>query len=106
MSLGTKCCFWLFYLLAQIFLHGALALILFWVCVFRWDKDRVTETGEARFPTPFLWRGGSGGSNEELEYSLNLHPVLMVTGLVYLGGQALLLRTSWGPGCCRPFIAR
>jgi len=63
--------------LAQLLLHGALGLVLFWVLYFR----------------------GGFGWQESPKLEFNYHPVLMITGFVYLGGNALLSYRSYG--CCR-----
>jgi len=63
--------------LAQLLLHGALGLVLFWVLYFR---------------EGFGWKG-----YPKLEF--NYHPVLMIVGFIYLGGNALLSYRSYG--CCR-----
>jgi len=86
-SLGTKCCFGFLFFAAQILLHGVITLILFWICAYRWDPE---------YATPFIWQGET---NQELEMTWNLHPVLMSTGLIYFLGQGMLVyRTG---SCCR-----
>ena len=94
-SFGTICCFGFLFSVAQIFLHAALTLILFWICYFRWDQNA--------YPTPFLWRGeGEKMENqspeerfrqtkEDLKMTWNLHPFLMVAGFIYFMGQAMLV---------------
>jgi len=86
MSAGSSCCFGLLSLLAQILLHGAIALTLFWVIQYRWDGEGL----------PFAWRGTKEG---DLEKEWNLHPVLMMTGFIYCMGQAMLMYRSCR--CCR-----
>jgi len=83
-SLGTRCCYGFLYMITQIFLHAPVALILFWIFEFR-------SKGE-----PFVWRGQT---NAELELTWNLHPFLMVTGLVYFMGQGMLVYRTCT--CCR-----
>lgn len=51
--------------LAQLLLHGAVGLVLFWVVYYR---------------DGFGWR-----DQPKLEF--NYHPVLMITGFVYLSGN-------------------
>jgi len=63
--------------LAQLLLHGALGLVLFWVVYYRQG---------------FGWR-----DQPKLEF--NYHPVLMIGGFVYLVGNAMLSYRSYG--CCR-----
>lgn len=55
--------------LAQLLLHGALGLVLFWVLYFR----------------------GGFGWQESPKLEFNYHPVLMITGFVYLGGNGTLI---------------
>lgn len=76
-SPGNWCIFGLLLGLAQLLLHGALGLVLFWV---------------------FQYRGGFGWrENPQLEF--NYHPVLMIGGFIYLLGNAMLSYRSYG--CCR-----
>lgn len=63
--------------LAQFLLHGALGLVSFWVLYYRGG---------------FQWQ-----SVPSLEF--NYHPVLMIAGFVFLGGNALLSYRTYG--CCR-----
>ena len=77
MSGCSRCCFGLLTLLAQILLHGVLALTLFWIIQYRWDGEGL----------PFAWWGTE---NVDLEKLWNLHPVLMVTGFIYCMGQGIL----------------
>jgi len=94
-SLGTKCCFGFLFLIAQIFLHGALVLILFWICWFRWNKNLRD--------VPFIWPTGDE-TNEELEMTFNLHPFLMIAGFIYLMGQGMLVyRTGT---CCKRLVTK
>ena len=74
-SLGTRCCYGFLYAVTQIFLHAPVALILYWIIQYK-------QHGKGK---PFAWRGGE--NNSELELTWNLHPFLMVTGLVYFMGQ-------------------
>lgn len=55
--------------LAQVFLFGALGLVLFWV---------------------FYYRQGIAWQNE-IDKEFNLHPILMVGGFVFLLGEAILV---------------
>jgi len=87
MSGGARCCFGLLTLVAQVLLHGVVALTLYWVIQYRWqDKQGF----------PFAWRGLEPGDREK---QWNLHPVLMITGLIYCAGQAMLVYRSCR--CCR-----
>lgn len=107
-SFGTICCFGFLFSVAQIFLHAALTLILFWICYFRWDQNA--------YPTPFLWRGeGEKMENqspeerfrqtkEDLKMTWNLHPFLMVAGFIYFMGQAMLVYRIGT--CCRRIITK
>ena len=78
MTGGSRCCLGLLAFLAQILLHGILALTLFWVIQYRHG----TEEG-----FPFSWRGDT---EDALEKLWNLHPVLMVFGFIYCIGQGNL----------------
>jgi len=93
MSGGARCCFGLLTLVAQILLHGVLALTLYWVIQYRWqDKQGL----------PFAWKTLEGSPAERevaREKQWNLHPVLMITGLIYCSGQAMLVYRSCR--CCR-----
>jgi len=84
---GARCCFGLLTLVAQILLHGVLALTLYWVIQYRWQDQE---------GLPFAWRG-SGPSDREKQW--NLHPVLMILGMIYCSGQAMLVYRSCR--CCR-----
>ena len=76
---GCSCyCFSLIIILAQIFLHGVLALTLYWIFQFHWDGQGL----------PFAWSGAEG---LDLGRLWNLHPVLMVTGFIYCMGQGILM---------------
>merc|ERR1712243_267929 len=87
MSSTARCCFGLLTFVAQILLHGVLALTIYWVIQYRWQD----KTG-----FPFAWRGSQPGDREK---QWNLHPVLMITGLIYCSGQAMLVYGSCR--CCR-----
>jgi len=93
MSSTARCCFGLLTLVAQILLHGVLALTLYWVIQYRWqDKQGL----------PFAWKTLEGSPAERevaREKQWNLHPVLMITGLIYCSGQAMLVYRSCR--CCR-----
>lgn len=87
MSGGARCCFGLLTLVAQVLLHGVVALTLYWVIQYRWQDKK---------GFPFAWRGSEPGDREK---QWNLHPVLMITGLIYCAGQAMLVYRSCR--CCR-----
>jgi len=87
MSGGTRCCFGLVSITAQVLLHGVVTLTLYWIIQFRWKDGK---------GLPFAWRGTERG---DLEKQWNLHPVLMVTGFIYCMGQAMLVYRSCR--CCR-----
>lgn len=94
MSGGGRCCFGLLTLVAQVLLHGVLALTLYWVIQYRWPKD---ESGQ-QTGLPFAWRH-KDSLPEDRDKQWNLHPVLMVAGLIYCSGQAMLVYRSCR--CCR-----
>ena len=83
MSGGAKCCFGFLVTIAQILLHGALGLVLYWVFMFH-RKEGATW--------PFAWR-------EDPQTEFNLHPVLMIAGFIYFMGQGmswvLFLHSQW-----------
>jgi len=87
MSGGARCCFGLLTLVAQVLLHGVVALTLYWVIQYRWQDKK---------GFPFAWRGSEPADREK---QWNLHPVLMITGLIYCAGQAMLVYRSCR--CCR-----
>ena len=68
MGYGNWCIFGWLLGLAQLLLHGALGLVLFWVCYYRGG---------------FAWR-----DQPKLEF--NYHPVLMISGFIYLAGNGTL----------------
>ena len=90
-SLATKCCFGFIYVIAQIFLHAPVALILFWIIQYKALNNK-----------PFAWRGSALDDPQtdppedpeeylkDLELTWNLHPLLMVTGFIYFVGQGKL----------------
>ena len=80
MSGCSRCCFYIFIILAEILLHGVVALCLYWIVQYRWDGEGL----------PFSW---PGTEEADLEKLWNLHPVLMVTGLIYCLGQGILLHS-------------
>ena len=80
MSGCSRCCFYIFIILAEILLHGVVALCLYWIVQYRWDGEGL----------PFTW---PGTEEADLEKLWNLHPVLMVTGLIYCLGQGILLHS-------------
>ena len=71
-------------LLAQLLLHALLAVLLYWLVMFRWDGSEL----------PFSWEGG------DLRLDWSLHPLLMVVGAVYCVGQGMLMFTC--STCCLP----
>jgi len=91
-SLGTRCCYGFLYAITQIFLHAPVALILYWIIQYK-------QHGKGR---PFAWQGGE--NNSELELTWNLHPFLMVTGLVYFMGQGMLVYRTCT--CCRRIYSK
>ena len=74
MSGCSRCCLCILIILAEIFLHGCVALTLYWIFQYRWDGEGV----------PFTWHTVE---QEDLQKLWNLHPVLMVTGFIYCMGQ-------------------
>jgi len=77
MGYGNWCIFGCLLGLAQLLLHGAMGLVLFWVLHYR---------------SGFGWKDEPGKE-------FNYHPVLMIAGFIYLGGQALLSYRSYR--CCQ-----
>lgn len=77
MGYGNWCIFGLLLGLAQLLLHGALGLVLFWVVYYR----------------------GGFGWRETPQLEFNYHPVLMIAGFIYLVGNALLTYRSYR--CCQ-----
>jgi hypothetical protein len=76
---GCSCyCLSLLIILAQILLHGVLALTLYWIFQFHWDGEGL----------PFAWSVTEG---VDLDRLWNLHPMLMVTGFIYCMGQGNLM---------------
>merc|ERR1712241_344400 len=69
--------------LAQILLHGALGLVLYWVFMFH------RAEGET---WPFSWK-------EDAKKEFWMHPVLMIAGFIYFMGQSMLMYRSCR--CCR-----
>lgn len=86
MSGAARCCFGFLFMTTQVLLHGLVTLVLYWVVQFRWDGQGI----------PFAWRGPT---RVDLEKQWNLHPVLMMMGLIYCMGQAMLVYRSCH--CCR-----
>ena len=76
MSGGSRCCFGVMALLVQIFLHGELALTLYWIVQYRWNG--------LGFPFSFM---GSEQGEGALDKEWNLHPVMMIAGFIYCMGQ-------------------
>jgi hypothetical protein len=68
MGYGNWCIFGLLLGLAQLLLHGALGLVLFWVVYYR----------------------GGFGWRETPQLEFNYHPVLMIAGFIYLVGNGEL----------------
>merc|ERR1711953_1224805 len=91
-SVGTRCCYGFLYAITQIFLHAPVALILYWIIQYK-------QHGKGK---PFAWQGGDE-DNSELELTWNLHPFLMVTGLIYFMGQGMLVYRTCT--CCRRIYA-
>ena len=71
MGAGGKCCFGFLMTIAQILLHGALGLALYWPFMFH------RKEGET---WPFSWK-------EDSKAEFWLHPVLMIAGFIYFMGQ-------------------
>jgi len=80
---GARCCFGFLMTLAQILLHGALGLVLYWVFMFH------RAEGET---WPFSWK-------EDAKKEFWMHPVLMIAGFIYFMGQSMLMYRSCR--CCR-----
>ena len=70
MSGGARCCFGLLTLVAQVLLHGVLALTLYWVIQYRWPKD---ESGQ-QTGLPFAWHH-TDSKPEDRDKQWNLHHV-------------------------------
>ena len=68
---GARCCFGFLMTLAQILLHGALGLVLYWVFRFHRKDDQTW---------PFSWK-------EDPKAEFWIHPVLMIAGFIYFMGQ-------------------
>jgi len=75
-------------LVAQVLLHGVMALTLYWIIQYH---SSTYEDGSLR---PFAWREKG---REDLEW--NMHPVLMVAGFIYFMGEAMLMYRTCR--CCR-----
>jgi len=73
-------------LVAQVLLHGVLALTLYWIIQYRSKKD---SEGNIQ---PFAWR-------EDPQLEWNMHPVLMIAGFIYFMGEAMLMYRTCR--CCR-----
>jgi len=69
MSRGWSCIFYFLVFITEILLFGVLILSLVWVYLFR---------------EGFAW-------NDNLFKQFNLHPVLMITGFIFLSGHAMLV---------------
>ena len=65
MSGGSRCCFSLLTLLAEVLLFGSVALVVAWCLKYRGG---------------FAW-------TEDPNLQFNLHPVLMVAGFVFFAGH-------------------
>jgi len=79
MTNSSRCCFSLLTLAAEVLLFGSVALVVAWCLKYRGG---------------FAW----GESEQENAKKFNLHPVLMVTGLVFFAGHAMLAYRQWR--CC------
>jgi len=86
MSGGTRCCFGMLMLVAQVLLHGVMALTLYWIIQYH---SKTYDDGSLR---PFAWR-------EDPDLEWNMHPVLMVAGFIYFMGEAMLMYRTCR--CCR-----
>lgn len=73
----TACCYSLLALACQILLWGAVGLVIFWVY---------------QYHNGFAW-------HEDPQREFNLHPVLMISGFIFLMGQAMLVYRTCR--CCR-----
>jgi len=80
---GARCCFGFLMTLAQILLHGALGLVLYWVFRFHRKDDQTW---------PFSWK-------EDPKAEFWIHPVLMIAGFIYFMGQSMLMYRTCR--CCR-----
>ena len=78
MSGGAKCCFGFLMVVAQILLHGALGLVLYWVFMFHRKPGQTW---------PFAWK-------DDPAAEFNLHPVLMIAGFIYCMGQGMSFKGS------------
>ncbi|XP_043236798.1 probable ascorbate-specific transmembrane electron transporter 1 isoform X1 [Amphibalanus amphitrite] len=76
MSGGSRCCFSLLTLLAEVLLFGSVALVVAWCLKYRGG---------------FAW-------TEDPNLQFNLHPVLMVSGFIFFAGHAMLTYRQWR--CC------
>ena len=65
MSGGSRCCFSLLTLLAEVLLFGSVALVVAWCLKYRGG---------------FAW-------TEDPNLQFNLHPVLMVAGFIFFAGH-------------------
>merc|ERR1711988_1233928 len=104
-SLATKCCFGFIYVIAQIFLHAPVALILFWIIQYKALNNK-----------PFAWRVSALDDPQtdppedpeeylkDLELTWNLHPLLMVTGFIYFVGQGMLVYRTCS--CCPRLVSK
>ena len=80
-----SCCFGFLMCLAQILLHGALVLVLYWVFMFHPNDGNDSKPGQDQtdeFVWPFAWK-------TEAKKIFWIHPVLMITGFIYFMGQCM-----------------
>lgn len=82
MSRGWSCLFYLLAFLTEVLLFGVLILCLVWVYLF---KDG------------FAW-------NDDIKKQFNLHPVLMITGFIFLMGNAMLVYRLFR--CCNKLASK
>ncbi|XP_018026672.1 plasma membrane ascorbate-dependent reductase CYBRD1 isoform X1 [Hyalella azteca] len=82
MTRGWSCLFYLLVFLTEVLLFGVLILSLVWVYLFR---------------DGFAW-------NEDVAKQFNLHPVLMITGFIFLMGNAMLVYRLFR--CCNKLASK
>ena len=78
----ARCCFGFLMFLAQILLHGALVLVLYWVFMFHPNDGGDKKEDSDEFVWPFAWR-------TEAKKAFWIHPVLMIAGFIYFMGQCM-----------------
>lgn len=82
MSRGWSCLFYLLVFLTEVLLFGVLILSLVWVYLFK---------------EGFAW-------NDDIRKQFNLHPVLMITGFIFLMGNAMLVYRLFR--CCNKLASK